>query len=154
MDKIGKHFHLLRYLSYSDNSVQRKRLLEAATSEQIATFSEISLNILNGFFDLSDQELLILERYKSVFRKLADKYVANNEKKRSLIRYSISIKHLLSVFFNHWKVLEQHGRTYKKTSSYPPDTIPTTHSVSTDKPTETSCSPDSNSSTSSNEDDN
>jgi hypothetical protein len=124
MEKLWKHLHLLRYLSSSDNGVIRRRIIESATSEQLTVFSEISLNILRGIFDLSDQELSVLERNKTVLRKLADKNVDINEKRRHLLKRSICLKHLLSVFFEYLPSLQKNGRKHQETSRDSPDSIP------------------------------
>lgn len=136
MDKIRKNLHLLRYLRASENSIQRKRLIESATRDQIATFSEISLNILNGVFEISDQELSSLERYKFIYRKLADRRVNDIDKRRSLLRHSVSLKNLLTVFFNHWSEIQSNGRKHQEINSYSTKSVQSVNSESGEPNTE------------------
>jgi hypothetical protein len=133
MDRIWKHLHLLRYLSTSDNVLIRKKIIEAATTEQIITICEISCNILEGVFELSHEELEQLVRYKKVYRKLCEKTVNFSEKRAVLLKQSASIKRLLHVFFSHWSAIkqeqQQHGRWSEKTGSDTTDTVQTTSST-------------------------
>ena len=132
MDRVKKHLYFLRYLSTLVSCVQRKRLLETASENQIIVLSEIAYNILEGVFKLNDTEFSMLQRYKNVVRTLASRELQVDEKRTTVVKDSIAVMHLLTVFFSHYDV-QKHGNgwgeeTYRNTS----DSVPTAYSESDD----------------------
>ena len=98
MDRVKRYIYFLRCLSSVGSSVQRKSLLETASTDQITALAEIAYNILGGVFALTVSELSSLQHYKSVLRKLASKQFGLSEKKSALLEKSIAVKQLLTVF--------------------------------------------------------
>lgn len=132
MDRVKKHLYFLRYLSTLVSCVQRKRLLETASENQIIVLSEIAYNILEGVFKLNDTEFSMLQRYKNVVRKLASREFQVDEKRTAVVKDSIAVKHLLTVFFSHYDV-QKHGNGWgEETYCNTPDSVPTAYSESDD----------------------
>ena len=130
MDRVKRNSYFLRYLGSVQSSAQRKSLLESASADQITSLAEIAYNILGGVFELANFELISLRRYKNVLRKLASKQLRHWEKRNALLENSIAVKHLLTVFFAHYKSCENGFGRDTAIGSNTSDSVSTTGSDS------------------------
>ena len=93
---LKKNFLHLKLLSFPGNS----RLLktEILKSRNIAeSFSEISLNILNGNIPLNSNQKRNLKPYKNLLEKLVKKELKDSQKQRILIQNNNLVSLLLKV---------------------------------------------------------
>ena len=108
----------------TNQSNQRRYLLEKASVDEITTLSEIAYNILGGVFALSESELTALQRHKTVLRTLAAKHFQVSEKRAALVKSSVAVKHLLTVFFRHYQYSDNGGRGSSENNSDSTNSVP------------------------------
>lgn len=101
MEKIAQHATWLRYLAVALPN-QRKQLLRSISREQISVICEISLNLLRGNIEISDNDLLELSKHKSTYRKLAVRTVDTVTKRQCICRNATGIKTLVRSFLKYY----------------------------------------------------
>lgn len=82
---LKKNFALLRALE-SVNARQRKAIISTSPNHLIRSICEIADNLLKGNVELNPQERKRLKKYKSLLRRIVDKKVPLNDKKKALIQ--------------------------------------------------------------------
>ena len=79
--RVNKHRDLLRFLATATRNTQKEELSNSS-KEFIETICEICLNILKSRINLTKKDIGKLGRHKRDIRKLANKKVAINHKRR------------------------------------------------------------------------
>ena len=84
-NRLQDNLDFLRVLAKC-NKKQRQALLEHGNNELLKCICELSLNVLNGAFPLTEDELKRLRRFKLLLRTLIDKKIPLKQKKKHLIQ--------------------------------------------------------------------
>lgn len=81
---IQRNYSFLRELSESPLA-KRREIIEAATEDNINALTELSINLLEGNFSISDADKIKLSKHKTFIRNLSEKEIPFTQKKKKIL---------------------------------------------------------------------
>jgi len=82
--RVVDNLYFLQSLAHSTSTKKRHLIIDWATNEHIRTVSELFLNILRGVVPLPNHLYYLLNKNKTIIRKLANRKVTFSVKRRIL----------------------------------------------------------------------
>jgi hypothetical protein len=83
--RLRRNFPLIKALEKSSNN-GRKRILKNSNPELIKTICDICYNLTKGNIDLPESKRRKLGRYKKELRRLGDKKISLNTKRKEIVQ--------------------------------------------------------------------
>jgi len=85
MKRVKSNYHGLHFLKTAEPRLP-KALITNCNKELVNCISECVLNVLNGNIQLSGCKTRKLKKFKSAFRKVADRHISLSAKKRLIVQ--------------------------------------------------------------------